>query len=81
MTPSPLPEWLTTPSILPVRCQEFSYSPKVSKRICENPVIAPGHPLLDSDQRRVDSFSCLITTPEALRITDLCGFVHRQDTS
>lgn len=62
ITPLPLPEWLSTPYILPVPHQDFTYEPESSRELCENPAITSGHAIWDSDERRVGTFSCLMNT-------------------
>ncbi|PKX96117.1 uncharacterized protein P174DRAFT_450423 [Aspergillus novofumigatus IBT 16806] len=52
--PLPLPEWLSTPYIVRVPHQDFTYKPETGEEICENPTITSGHAILDSDQRRPD---------------------------
>lgn len=75
ITPLPLPEWLSTPYIVPVPRQDFTYKPETGKEICKNPTITSGHAILDSDQRRVGTFSCLMNTtrsPQNHQLTWVC---------
>lgn len=55
-TPSPLPEWLSMPYLIRDPSLNFSYKPESLK----NPLITGGYSIIDSSEKDVGSFSCLM---------------------
>ncbi|PYI11978.1 hypothetical protein BO78DRAFT_63810 [Aspergillus sclerotiicarbonarius CBS 121057] len=54
VTPLPLPDWLSTPYILPEPAQDFIFRLESSTEICKNAKITGGHAILDSYSRMPD---------------------------
>ncbi|RJE25927.1 hypothetical protein PHISCL_01769 [Aspergillus sclerotialis] len=66
-TPSPLPEWLSTPYLIRVPSQDVFYKPESLK----DPLITGGYSILDSSKKDVGSFSCLMQTTKSRQSSEL----------